>query len=99
MDNGLGIGALNDSVILSIAKEINMSPAQVILRWLIQRNVVIIPKSIKLQRISENLNIFDFELSSNQVCIYLYDTFISIKLTLYSPFSYCYLDGSNLWIK
>ncbi|WP_223587941.1 aldo/keto reductase [Neobacillus bataviensis] len=54
---------LNDPVITEIAAKYGKSAAQVILRWDLQNKVVTIPKSIKEQRIIENANIFDFELS------------------------------------
>lgn len=48
----------------AIGEKYNKSIAQVILRWLTQRGVVTIPKSIRKERMAENFNIFDFELSS-----------------------------------
>ncbi|WP_191566854.1 aldo/keto reductase [Metabacillus idriensis] len=57
---------LND-VLVSIAKKHNQSVAQVILRWLTQRGVVVIPKSVRKERIIENFNIFDFELSQEDL--------------------------------
>nr|WP_227412551.1 MULTISPECIES: aldo/keto reductase [Enterobacter] len=56
-------GLFNNPVLASLARTHNRSVAQVILRWLIQRNVVVIPKSVNLPRIQENFNIFDFSLS------------------------------------
>ncbi|PEJ59145.1 2,5-diketo-D-gluconic acid reductase [Bacillus sp. AFS002410] len=56
-----------NEVLASIAKMHNKSVAQVILRWLTQRGVVAIPKSVRKDRIIENFNIFDFELSQNEM--------------------------------
>jgi diketogulonate reductase-like aldo/keto reductase len=52
-----------NELLLSLAGKYKKSVAQVILRWLTQRRVVVIPKSVRKERIIENFNIFDFELS------------------------------------
>ena len=52
-----------NDVLLSIAGKYGKSVAQVIVRWLTQRGVVAIPKSVRKERMAENLNVFDFELS------------------------------------
>jgi diketogulonate reductase-like aldo/keto reductase len=51
-----------NEVLRSVAAKHGKSVAQVVLRWLTQRDVVAIPKSVRKERMVENLNIFDFEL-------------------------------------
>ena len=53
----------NNALLASIAEKYQKSAAQVILRWLTQRGVVAIPKSVRKARIEENFSVFDFELS------------------------------------
>ncbi|MEH2333413.1 aldo/keto reductase [Nostoc sp.] len=53
----------SNELLLSIAGKYQKTVAQVILRWLTQRGVVAIPKSVRTERMVENFNIFDFELS------------------------------------
>lgn len=52
-----------NEVLASIGKKYNKSIAQVVLRWLTQRGVVAIPKSVRKERMEENFNVFDFQLS------------------------------------
>ena len=58
---------LNDPVILGIGREHGKSAAQVMLRWGLQEGRSVIPKSVKPARIAENLDVFDFELTAEQV--------------------------------
>lgn len=50
-----------------IADTHGRSIAQVVLRWLIQRDVVVIPKSVRPDRMAENLDVFDFELTGDEL--------------------------------
>lgn len=64
---GRGNEIADEPVITEIAKELGRSAVQVILRWHVQRGVVALPKSANSQRQRENLEVFDFELSTEQV--------------------------------
>jgi 2,5-diketo-D-gluconate reductase A len=58
---------LEDPTIVSIARSVGKSPAQVVLRWHIERGDIVFPKSVTPARIRENIDIFDFELSGADV--------------------------------
>ncbi|HUA05579.1 MAG TPA: aldo/keto reductase [Solirubrobacteraceae bacterium] len=58
---------LDDETIVRIAKDHDRTPAQVVLRWHIQLGNIVIPKSVTPSRIEENFNVFDFELSDEQM--------------------------------
>jgi len=60
-------GLLDDPVLVEIAEKYNKSTAQVIIRWDLQTEVITIPKSTKPHRIAENADIFDFELSQEDM--------------------------------
>jgi len=57
----------NNELLKVLSSKYNKSIAQVVLRWLIQKEVVAIPKSAHVKRISENFNVFDFELSTDDM--------------------------------
>ena len=58
---------LGNDVLNAIAEKHNRSVSQICLRWVIQHGVVVIPKSTTLQRIEENISIFDFALSEEEM--------------------------------
>ncbi len=60
-------GVLGDPVVTQIADAVGRTPAQVVLRWHVQRGDVIFPKSSTPERIRENFAIFDFELDPGQM--------------------------------
>jgi len=75
-DNGIAIEAwgpfgngqiLQNEVLAEVARRYNKSVAQICLRWLVQQGIVPIPKSTNLQRIKENLNVFNFVLSETDM--------------------------------
>lgn len=58
---------LQEPVIQDIAQQQNKSPAQVVLRWAVQRGIAIVPKSTHIERQKENFNIYDFSLSVEEM--------------------------------
>lgn len=57
----------NHELLKGLSVKYNKSIAQVVLRWLFQKGVVAIPKSTNVNRMNENLNVFDFELSGDDM--------------------------------
>lgn len=58
---------LSNNLVQDIAKKYDKTPAQVILRWDTQKDVITIPKTVHAHRLEENMNIFDFELSKEDI--------------------------------
>lgn len=65
--HGEGEKPLTDPVVTEIAQVHGKTPAQVLIRWAVQRGLTVIPKSTKPERIDENGSIFDFELSDEEM--------------------------------
>ena len=59
--------AMNNAVVAKIAAKHGKTYAQVMLRWLIQQDLVVLPKSVTPSRVKENIDIFDFELDSTDL--------------------------------
>lgn len=73
-------------VLKEIGQKYGKSQAQVALRWLIQRDVIIIPKSVHVERMQQNLDIFDFELSQDDMTtIAALDTRTSLFFDHHAP--------------
>ena len=64
---GRGQGLLEQSAVASIAAAHGRTPAQVVLRWHLQLGLVVIPKSAHAERIRQNIDVFDFALSDEQM--------------------------------
>ncbi|MEK3708204.1 aldo/keto reductase [Paenibacillus sp. FSL R7-0198] len=76
----------SNEVLVSIADKHNKSVAQVVLRWLVQRDVVVIPKSVRKERLIENFDIFDFVLSPEEIAtISTLDTKESLFMKIDNP--------------
>lgn len=76
----------HNEVLASIAAKHGKTVAQVVLRWLVQRDIVVIPKSVRKERIAENFNIFDFELGADDMeRISALDTGNTLFLSYHDP--------------
>ncbi|KAG8186944.1 hypothetical protein JTE90_028242 [Oedothorax gibbosus] len=72
----LGKGKLLDEkAVLRVAKRCGRTPAQILVRWSIQNKIITIPKSTQMKRVKENCEVFDFQLSDDEMNIlnYLHD--------------------------
>ena len=58
-------GIFTNKILKNIGEKYGKTPAQVILRWLIERNVAVIPKTTKIERMRENFAVFDFALTAD----------------------------------
>jgi 2,5-diketo-D-gluconate reductase A len=64
---GQGGGELSDPVVARIAEAHGKSPAQVLLRWALDRGDIVFPKSVRKERLAENFDVFDFALTADEV--------------------------------
>lgn len=79
-------GFFTNTVLETIGKKYGKSVAQVALRWLLQRGVIIIPKSTHIERMQQNIDIFDFELSAEDMAeIAALDTATSLFFDHHDP--------------
>jgi diketogulonate reductase-like aldo/keto reductase len=64
----LGTGRhLGDAAVAAIAERVGRTPAQVLIRWAVERQLIVLPKSTHRERIEENAQVFDFTLSDEDV--------------------------------
>ncbi|KAK7794965.1 hypothetical protein U0070_020364 [Myodes glareolus] len=80
----MGVDLLDDDVVQKIAKKHAKSPAQILIRFQIQRNVIVIPKSATPSRIRENIQVFDFELTEKDM-EELLSLDKNLRLTTFAP--------------
>lgn len=79
-------GLFENPVLVEIGKKYNKTSAQVMLRWNIQRGVVVLPKSTHIERMEQNFNVFDFTLSDEDMAaIAALDTQTSSFFSHYDP--------------
>ncbi|XP_045782715.1 aldo-keto reductase AKR2E4-like isoform X2 [Maniola jurtina] len=67
MRYGVHFPGLDGPTLGDIAGKYGKTPAQVLLRWLVERNIIPIPKTVKYSRLKENINIFDFQLTQEDM--------------------------------
>ncbi|MFS0699313.1 aldo/keto reductase [Cellulomonas sp. 179-A 4D5 NHS] len=85
---------LTNPVLTEIGQAHGKSVAQVTLRWLIQRGVVVIPKSSRPERMAENIDVFDFELTDDQMTrIATLDTGVSVAFDHRDPAMVSWLNS------
>ncbi|KAF5194486.1 Nadp dependent sorbitol 6-phosphate dehydrogenase [Thalictrum thalictroides] len=83
------VSCLDDPVLKKLADKYEKTVAQIVLRWNIQRNMIVIPKSSKIERLRENFSVFDFELTEKDV---VHIMGVDRKLRCNQPAKSCGLD-------
>lgn len=87
-------GIFTNPILTAIGEAHGKSVAQVVLRWLTQRDVVVIPKSVRPQRMTENLDVFDFRLTDEQMAqIATLETSASLFFDHRDPAMVAWLNG------
>ncbi|MEU2735178.1 aldo/keto reductase [Streptomyces sp. NPDC007095] len=90
-------GLFTNALLSEIGEKHGKSVAQVVLRWLTQRDVIAIPKSVRADRMAENLDIFDFELTDDQMAaIATLDTGSSLFFDHHDPEMVTWLSKRRL---
>jgi 2,5-diketo-D-gluconate reductase A len=84
----------SNPILTAVGEQHGKSVAQVVLRWLVQRAVVVIPKSVRPERMAENLDVFDFELTEDEMSrIATLDTGASVAFDHRDPAMVSWLNG------
>lgn len=58
---------MDNEEVIEIANRLNKTPAQILLKWILQRGIAAIPKSTNPQRLRQNLELFDFEINDDDM--------------------------------
>ena len=61
------IAPVENAVIVNLAKKYNKTPAEICIRWAVQRGTICIPKTTTVSSIAENINVLDFELKEEEM--------------------------------
>lgn len=61
-----GLELLKEPLLVGLAEKYGKSPAQIVLNWHLHRGIIVIPKTTKVERLAENLNVFDFKLEEEE---------------------------------
>lgn len=87
----------SNPLLTEIGAQYGKSVAQVVLRWMVQRNVVVIPKSVQPARMAQNFDVFDFELSTDDMaCISTLDTGASLFFDHRDPKMVAWLNARKI---
>ena len=81
-----GNRVLKDPVVVAVAQKHDCTPAQAVLAWLMARDIVVIPKSVKKERMAQNFDVFSFELTQDEMArISALDSGNSLFFSHYDP--------------